>query len=478
MSVAATVAPTLAGADVGPGPAYRRLADALRLAIADGRILHGARLPSERVLTQQLGLSRTTVTRAYDELRERGYLVSRRGSGTVAVLPSTVAPAAPNVLAPGMLDLTSTAPAAAPGLAAAYTAAADDVAAYLAGGGYDLAGVGELRAAIARRYVERGALTDPGQIVVVPGALAGLGILARALVRPGEPVVVESPTYPGAVLALRRAGARLVGVPPLAGATQATDWISPLAEAVRRGARTAYLIPDAHNPTCATLAADGRTALADLLKRTGVTVIVDETLAELTLDGPPVEPSMATSDRVVCLGSASKTHWGGLRIGWIRAPWPLLDAIRAARLGADLGAPVLDQLVLARALAMGPVVAEDRRVAIRAARDLMVAELRAAVPRWEIPVPTAGLALWCRLPAAASTALAASAERHGALLAPGSSFAAAGRGFEHWMRVPFTLPAAELPAAAAAIGAAWDALAREPGRRPVREESARRLLVV
>ena len=124
-SVSAPRVATLLGSATDRSPAYRAIADGLRLLVADGRVLPGTRLPSERDLTGALGVSRTTVARAYELLREQGYLVSRRGSGSVTRLPETRGAVEDHVLRPGdgrpdTLDLTTAASAAPPGVAAAY----------------------------------------------------------------------------------------------------------------------------------------------------------------------------------------------------------------------------------------------------------------------------------------------------------------------------------------------------------------------
>src|SRR5918995_322825 len=201
---------------LSPGrPASRALADALRVAVADGRIAVGARLPSERELTAALDVSRTTVTRAYALLRDSGYLTSRRGSGSVATLPSGSWRRGTGSLFPAdasedVIDLTCAATRAPAGVVEAYERAVGQLPAHLAGAGYLTLGVPELREVIADRYTARGLPTGPDEVLVTSGAVAGIGIVLRALLSHGDRVVVENPTYPNTVDALRRSGARLV----------------------------------------------------------------------------------------------------------------------------------------------------------------------------------------------------------------------------------------------------------------------------
>src|SRR4051795_7033448 len=145
----------------GTGPAYRVLAERLRLLIADGRIMPGSRLPSERELTDALGVSRTTVASAYRSLRDSGYLTSRRGSGSVTALPSRIEPElgrhhAPGIDTEGLYDFTCAAPSAVPGISTAVAAGPVDLPRHLATPGYHPQGLPELRAEIAATYDERG----------------------------------------------------------------------------------------------------------------------------------------------------------------------------------------------------------------------------------------------------------------------------------------------------------------------------------
>ena len=199
-------------------PAYAGLAEALTLLIGDGRIAWGTRLPSERDLTDTLGVSRTTVTRAYALLRDSGYAEARQGAGTFALVPGGRAWVHDRALHPrpddhDAIDLGSAAGSAPPGIAAAYAEAAAELPAYLGGHGYYPAGVPALQAAIAASYDARGLPTEPDQIMVTPGALTAASIVARAFTGPRDRVLVESPVYPNAVQAITNAGARVVGMP-------------------------------------------------------------------------------------------------------------------------------------------------------------------------------------------------------------------------------------------------------------------------
>ena len=457
---------TLVGA-FDRSPAYAGLADALVLLIGDGRIPLATRLPSERELTDVLGVSRTTVTRAYAELRDAGYAEARRGSGTFTRVPGGRQRAHDRALLPrpgdsDAIDLNCAAPSAPPGLAQAYAAAAADLPAYLGGHGYFPAGLPELQRAIAATYDARGLPTDPDQVMVTPGALSAASIVSQALTRAGDRVLVESPVYPNATDALRHSGARLVPSP-----VDPEGWdLDAVAAALRQAApRAAYLIPDFQNPTGHLMTDTQREEYAAHLRATHTTAIVDEAHQALALDGQEMpRPFAAFARDTITIGSASKSYWGGLRLGWLRAPHGLMERLTQARVSLDLGAPVLEQLVLVRLLADSGEILDGNRARLRAQRDALVAAVREGLPDWRFHLPTGGLALWCRLPGSHGTAVAAEAERHGAIIAPGPVFAAEG-GLDSFVRIPWTRPPEELREAVRRVAVAWAGVRDRPTGR-------------
>lgn len=459
----------LLGARDAGVPAYRWLADGLRLLVADGRVPSGHTLPSERRLTEALGVSRTTVTRAYALLREDGFLLAHRGSGHVATLPlGRHRLGVGGALLPGtgdgedMLDLTCAACRAPAGTVEAYAAALDALPSYLAGTGYATAGLPELRELIAARYTERGLPTGADQVLVVTGALSGVSLAVRALTRPGERVLVENPAYPNAIDAARRSGVRLVPVP-----VEPQGWDVDLA--VRTVAATsptaAQLILDFHNPTGALMGDPDRERLAEALRRAGTVAIVDETMLEVRLDdGPAPLPFAAHLSRSVLVGSSSKSHWGGLRTGWLRVPRPFLARLLQARIADDLGAPLLEQLALTELLRGGAGLHPERRDELRASRAAMLSALPAAVPGARWVVPAGGLSLWVELPEPRAHQLAAAAVEEGLLLSPGPQFAVA-HGLERFVRLPYKDPPGVVTDAIHRLGRAWTAQASLPAGR-------------
>jgi DNA-binding transcriptional MocR family regulator len=456
----------LLGPAAGGSPAYLAIADGVRLLVSDGRIPPGTRLPSERELTVALGVSRTTVTRAYSHLRDQGFLASRQGSGSVVQLAST-ATVSDMLLDPGpggpdTINLTCAAPRAPLGVAAAYEAAVAALPGHLPEYGYFPSGVPALREAIARRYDERGLPTSPDQVLVTSGALSALAIVSRAFVGVGDRALMESPTYPNAIATLRGGGARVVG----ADIDQSGWATSSLVETVKQvRPRSAYLMPDFHNPTGMLMADPERERLAAALRRARTLPIVDETLVETAIDeGPMPLPFAAHAPDTVTLGSASKAYWGGLRIGWVRAPQPRMAEVIAARLSLDLGAPVLEQLALVHLMARREEVTRSRREQLSASRAALVTALATQLPTWRFRLPAGGLTLWCELPRPVSTELATLAKGHGVQLAAGPLFAPEG-GLERYVRLPFSHSPENLTEAVGRIAEAWGELGRHRSHR-------------
>jgi len=286
-------------------------------------------------------------------------------------------------------------------------------------------------------------------------------------------VLVESPSYPLALDAVRKARGRAVPLP-----IEAAGW-DPIAvaAAVRdTGARVAYLMPDFQNPTGLLMDAPTRQSVATALAGAGCMVIVDETTAELDLrpaGSPPAPPfaAFAGTSAVVTLGSASKTFWGGLRVGWVRADAALVRRLTLARAVDDLGSPLVEQLATAHLLGELDAVLAVRLPALLARREALGAAVARHLPGWRTPIPAGGLFLWCGLPTPSSTAFAVAARRADVVLTPGPRFGPDGA-FESRMRLPYARPPAELEAAVARLAPVWRGLTGDVG--PAEDE----LLVV
>lgn len=194
------------------GPAYQGLSDGIRMLIVDGRLPVGARLPSERALADVLRVSRTTVTAAYAQLRDDGYLNARRGARSTTALPEARV-ATPALYTSPSVNLAVAALAAPAGaVQEAFIEATRQVPPYLHQTGHDLRGVTPLRDAIAERYCARGLPTEPEQIMVTSGAQHAISLILSTYTAAGDRVLVEQPTYHGAISAITTMGARPVPV--------------------------------------------------------------------------------------------------------------------------------------------------------------------------------------------------------------------------------------------------------------------------
>ncbi|MGY4858345.1 MocR-like transcription factor YczR [Cryobacterium sp. AP23] len=460
---------TLLGEWRTTGPAYRALADRIRLLTLDGRIPGDSRLPAERDLGARLGLSRTTVTAAYRELRAAGFLLSVQGSGSLTRLPG--APAGADAAgAAAVLDLGQAVLPAWPGLAELAVQAAADLPRHLGSSGFDPLGLPELRRAIADRYRARGLPTEPEQIMVTVGAQHAIALLARVLVNRGDRVLIETPTYPHAYEALRAAGGRLMPVSvtaALPGAEAGWDESALLQTLERSNPVFGYLMPDFQNPTGQTMPVAQRERVLAAAARQGTVLISDETIGELDIDREGDFTPFAASadpsrpDLAVTVGSVGKTVWGGLRVGWIRADPGLIRKLAAARLANDLGTPVLEQLIVTRLLAVLPEILESRRDLLRAGRDRLEAGLAERFPDWRVPRVDGGITLWVNLGRPVSSQLSLAARAQGLLLPAGPRFGIDGA-FERFLRIPFCYGPDEMPRALDALGLAWESLLRHP----------------
>jgi DNA-binding transcriptional MocR family regulator len=452
-----------AGADLTP--AYVRLAAAIRMLVLDGRLALATRLPGERELARALGVSRTTVTSAYDTMRSEGYAASRQGSGTWTTLPDSPSqPAGPVPFAPapeaaGLIDLAHASPEApATALREAYEWALAQLPRFVHSHGYSLFGIPELRVAIADRYTRRGLPTTPDEVLVTSGAQHAFSLTVSLFADAGDRVLVEHPTYPNALDAIRRASTRPVPVP-----LSEDGWdIDAVEAAIRQTApRLAYVNPDFQNPTGLLASDDERAALGHLVTRSRTRTIVDETLVELALDdhgGLTPLAAFVRDDLAITTGTASKTFWGGIRVGWLRADRATVRHLAAVRATVDNSSALIEQLAVTHLLGRIDEIRAHRRAQLIVQRDALVGALADRLPAWRVRVPDGGLVLWCDIGVPMSTALAAAVERHGVRLAAGPRFGVDGA-FERRLRLPYTLAPDVLIDATDRIAAAFHSIA-------------------
>jgi GntR family transcriptional regulator / MocR family aminotransferase len=332
-------------------PLHRQLTNGLRDAIRTGRLAPATRLPSTRVLAADLGVSRRLVVDAYSQLTAEGFLLSRHGSGTrvenidAVSAPKRDAGAPPKQFdidfAPGSPDLGSFPRhawlrALRQGLAEIESHAFGYVAPQ---------GLHSARVAVAA-YLRRtrGVLADPQHIVLCSGATQAIALLASVL--SGETFAMEDPGFWLHRMVLRHNGVDPVPVPVDANGLD-VDYSAD------SGATVVLTTPAHQSPTGVVLSAARRTALVQWARADHL-VIEDDYDAEYRYDRAPVGALQGVApDRVVYVGSTSKTLAPGLRIGWMVLPAHLVGPVTLSKGLADTGSSVMDQIALAKFLTSG-----------------------------------------------------------------------------------------------------------------------------
>ncbi len=352
----------------------------------DGRLRRGERLPATRELATRLGVSRSTVSTAYERLTAEGYLVARVGSGTFVALPaSIVAAASPRTAAtsrggggaalpaPAWRQLVDPLWAEPRAIAYDFSVGSPDpvlfphdawrrsVAAALRGPALrrahyaDPSGLERLRAGIARHLgLARSVAATPDDVVVTSGAQQAFDLLGRTLLRPGDTVAVEDPGYPPVRQLLEQLGARVVPVP--------VDEHG-LRVDLLPAARMVYVTPSHQFPLGGVLSLERRTVLLEWAHRYDAVVVEDDYDSEFRFGARALDPlqRLDGDGRVVYVGTFSKTMLPGLRLGFVVAPPSLVPALRSAKRLTDWHNDVVTQTAMASLLDSGAFAAHVRR---------------------------------------------------------------------------------------------------------------------
>ncbi|WP_030669521.1 PLP-dependent aminotransferase family protein [Streptomyces rimosus] len=431
----------LDAADAPAGGLSDWLAQRLRLAIADGRLAVGDRLPATRTLAGELRVSRGVVTEAYQRLIEDGHAAGRGRAGTVVVAAPVTAPAPAPVrtrtadappgavftaepgadvfdavrAAPARIDLSPGTPDLASFPRTAWLRAERRVLGTLAatGLGYgDPRGTPELRRAVAKWLARnRGIAAGPDEVLIVNGTAQTLGLLAQVLRGRGvSAVAVEDPGSLGARQHLRYWGMRTPPVPVDADGIRVGE--------LRDSGAPAVVVTPAHQfPTGVVLGGGRRRELMRWATDTGGLIVEDDYDAEHRYDRPPVPALRAMLPEHVCYaGSVSKLLAPALRTGWVLAPPELHGALVDAKRFTDLGSAALPQLVLADLMESGELERRLRQLRRRhrARRDAMIRAVDTHLPGAAVQGAAAGLHLTVTFDAGfADTDLAAAALAHG-----------------------------------------------------------------
>jgi DNA-binding transcriptional MocR family regulator len=426
-----------------------RLKDALADLINDNAVPIGSDLPSERQLAEALGTSRGTVTAAYARLRETGLIDSRHGSGHRILRSSVYLHVAerPNVSlrgheggSPSAIDMSSGSLPPSPVVIDVIAGVqGKDLLRSVADVGYLSSGLPHLKWEIARYYSELGLPTHPDNIIITNGAQQAIWLLSSIIVRPGDAVLVENPTYRGALEAFRHQNARLISAPLDHDLRLDLPTLEIL---LSRRPKVAYLFSDVSNPLGRTMKADERLAVSTMLRKHEAFLIEDGSQNGLDLTAQlPSTPLAGSLDenRSALIGTMSKLFWGGLRIGWIRSGRGLIKTLTAFKAASDLGNPIIDQTIAAR---MFPYLAQaraHRRDELQRHLARLQQELRRRSSGWSWIEPDGGSALWIKMPGVNTVSLRQTALRRNLVLSAGPDFSSE-RGFEDSLRLPFVRP--------------------------------------
>ena len=432
-------------------PIYQQIYEELREAILTGTLPELTRLPPERTLAEKLNVNRSTVVHAYRELVSDGLIEQRVGSGSRVARSGVHPPRSPDVpwwvtLPPWRVgsfpqvlgELAATFhgerisfvqgvppvdPSPLDELAKSFARVAGDPAFVLSYG--DSEGHAPLREAIAARMRRRGCDTEAREVLVLTGSTQGITLVAQSLAEPGDEIIVEQPTYPGALQIFQLAGLRAIPV-----AVDEDGMRVDHVEAILRTRRPRfiYTMPALHNPTGVMMNDDRRERLVTLAQRARVPIVEDDPYGELV----PARPLVSLShDSVIYLSTFSKTIAPSLRLGWISAPRPIFERLLLRKQSYDMATSLYVQAGVCDYLANAydehvPRLREEL-IARRALAREAIAEYWPKTMR--LAKGGGGFYLWLTAPREMrARALLDAAERLGATFLFGEAFYAASGG--------------------------------------------------
>jgi DNA-binding transcriptional MocR family regulator len=446
-------------------PMYRQIYEHLREAILAGTLPESTRLPPERSMAQKLGVNRSTVVHAYRELVRDGLIEQRVGSGSRVVpqlrggqperaagvpwwvtLPPWRVGEFPNVL--GELAAKQEAgrisfvqgvapdePSPLGELAKSFGRVARDPRFVLSYG--DSVGYEPLRNAIAARMNARGATgIGPADTIVLTGSTQGIAIVAQSLAEPGDEIIVESPSYPGALQVFQINGLRAIPV-PVDDDGMRVDHVEAILRT--RRPRFIYTMPTLHNPTSATMNTDRRERLVTIARRAGVPIVEDDPYGPLAR-GESTPLVALAPENVVYLSTFSKTIAPSLRVGWLIAPRTIHERLLLRKQAYDMATSLYVQAAIADYLERGYDAhveqLRDELVLRRGLADDAIAKYWPAT--FKVSRPAGGFYLWASTPREIrARALLDAAERLGASFLFGEAFFP-NSGGDHYFRLALT----------------------------------------
>jgi GntR family transcriptional regulator/MocR family aminotransferase len=433
---------------------YRQIEGFLRQGILSGSLAAETRLPATRTLARDLGLNRLTVETAYAELQADGLIYTRSGSGTyvlprfqpaAADRPADFAwplwqqeevPHTPSLTPDELLAATRHPQPLSLAIGTGdsrlfpvkdfhkivQTVIRRDGIAALEYG--DPRGYAPLRRTIAHVLGSQGVPTRPDNILITSGSQQGLALMAQLLLKPGDEVLVETPTYGGALDLFRALNLSIVSVPIDAQGLQIDHVEQQLQQ---RPIKLIYTMPTFQNPTGICLSTSRRRRLLALADRYNVPILEDDFVGDLRYEGraQPALKALDSGGRVIYLSTFSKMLMPGLRVGFLVADGPIYNRLVNFKRASDLATSNLTQRAVEAYVTIGRYQAHLRRSCqiYRQRRDAMLTAIKRYLPGVQIDPPRGGLFVWVRLPAGLSSSqLLPLACEAGMAFAPGRDF--------------------------------------------------------
>ena len=440
-------------------PLYQQIESYLRQGILSGSLAPDTLLPASRRLAHDLGINRITVETAYAALETDGLIFRRVGSGTYVLPPNPLPPPArPAPAAPGprwqQQFQAQAAPLAHPspddllaqaghprpisfasGIGDPQSFPADEfrktMQTVMRRDGIDALEYGDrrgylpLRSTIAHILASQGLLTHPEAVLITAGSQQALALIAQTLLKPGDVMLVESPTYSHGLDLFRLLGLNVVGIPVDDQGMQ-MEHLEKLLQ--QHHPRLIYTIPNFHNPTGVCLSTIRRRQLIALADRYNVPILEDDFVGDLRYRGRTLPPlkSLDPGGRVIYVSTFSKMLMPGLRVGFLLADGPVYERLAYAKRTSDLATSNLIQRALEAYVTVGRYQAHLRRSCLvyRKRLDAMLQAVHRHLPASvELTPPQGGMFAWLRLPdGMSSRELLPLACQEGVAFAPGWTF--------------------------------------------------------
>ena len=452
-------------------PLYIQIKKQIQEMIYQGLMQEGEMLQPTRKLADALGVNRRTVIAAYEEMKAESVLEARVGKGTVVKKSRTNEEDFMHLTKLDWVERINYSPKSTTQAKAiflnaladekefvSFSSSVPDPAAFpvkefkrilnrlLDKKGRDIfryspsEGIYPLREYLADRMLAKGKIVKPSEVLITNGALQGLSLVLKILVKPGDIVVVERPTAFGSIQILRSCGARIVEIP--------TDSLGMKTDVLERflslqKPKLIYTIPTFQNPSGFVMSLERRKKLLELCKKYRVPVVEDDPYSELYFENepPPSLKALDTHNFVIYLSSFTKTMFPGLRVGWVIAPQQVVERLAEERRFTDIHTNTMSQYAINEFGRSGlfEIHLENLRKLLLRKRNLMIALLKKhcyASMTWN--KPEGGISLWCRLEKRMSSLdLLKECYYEKVMFLSGDNFFSDGKG-EEWLRINYS----------------------------------------